>query len=309
MNLGTVETIYAVAMPVFALTMFIEWRMAKDHDSDRYDVKDAAASINMGVGYLLLQLLMKALPIGAFMWLYEHRLFDIEVGVLSWVLLLFAEDFCYYWYHRLHHTVRILWASHVNHHSSKFYNLSTALRQSWTAPVTGPFFWAILPLLGFPVEMVLVQQAINLMYQYWIHTESIGSMGSFGAVFNTPSHHRVHHGKNPQYLDKNYGGIFIIWDRLFGTFEKEEEAVVYGLTTDISSHNPIYIAFHEFGAAFRDVVRARSWTARIFYLLGAPGWREGETDEGAPSKRASTPPSEVRARTIWSPESRGSFES
>ena len=158
MNLGTVETIYAVAMPVFALTMFIEWRMAKDHDSDRYDVKDAAASITMGVGYLLLQLLMKALPIGAFMWLYEHRLFDIEVGVLSWVLLLFAEDFCYYWYHRLHHTVRILWASHVNHHSSKFYNLSTALRQSWTAPVTGPFFWAILPLLGFPVEMVLVQQ-------------------------------------------------------------------------------------------------------------------------------------------------------
>ncbi len=275
MEWGTIPTIFAVAIPVFVLTMLIEWRMSRGHDHGHgYEAKDAAASVSMGIGFLLIQAPMKGVTVAGYAWLYQHRLFDLEVGVFTWLMLLLAEDLCYYWYHRLHHTVRILWASHVNHHSSRFYNLSTALRQAWTSPFTAPWFWMVLPLLGFPVELILIQQTVSLLYQYWIHTELIGSMGVFGSVFNSPSHHRVHHGSNLHYLDKNYGGIFIIWDRLFGTFQAEDVAPVYGLTTNIESYNPVVIAFHEFAAAARDVWQARSWRARVQFLIGPPGWRE-----------------------------------
>jgi sterol desaturase/sphingolipid hydroxylase (fatty acid hydroxylase superfamily) len=279
MEFGAVETILAVAIPVFILTMLVEWRLSDDHEGRGYEGKDAMASLAMGIGYLAIQTPAKAVVVGMYYWLYQHRLFDLEVGVALWFGLLFAEDFCFYWYHRLHHTVRVLWASHINHHSSKFYNLSTALRQPWTAPFTGPLFWLPLPLFGFPVEMILVQQLINLLYQYWIHTELVGSLGRFGLVFNTPSHHRVHHAKNPIYLDKNYAGIFIIWDRLFGTFESESESepVVFGITEDIDTYNPLKIAFHEFAATYRDVLRARSWKARLHYVVGPPGWKEDES--------------------------------
>lgn len=283
MEFGTIPSIMAVAIPVFLITMIIEWRMSRHADHGKgYLAKDAVASVSMGVGFLLIQAPMKAVTVAGYTWLYEHRIFDLEVGIGTWLLLLVAEDLCYYWYHRLHHTVRVLWASHINHHSSRFYNLSTALRQAWTSPFTGPIFWAVLPLLGFPVELVLIQQLVSLLYQYWIHTELIGSMGAFGWVFNTPAHHRVHHGKNPRYLDKNFGGIFIVWDRLFGTFQAEEEQVEFGLTHDIDSYNPVYIAFHEYLATARDVARARTWRGRWGYLFKAPGWREdgsGETVE------------------------------
>lgn len=279
MELSTPRTILLVALPVFFLTMLLERRLLRGHHGRGYETKDATASVAMGVGFLVLQAPVKAAVIAGYLWLYEHRLFDLEVSASTWVLLLFAEDLCFYWYHRSHHTVRILWASHVNHHSSKFYNLSTALRQPWTSPVLAPMFWAVLPLLGFPVEMILVQQLLNLLYQYWVHTELVGSMGAYGWVFNTPSHHRVHHGKNPVYLDKNHGGIFILWDRLFGTFQAEVEPVEYGLTEDISSYNPVYIAFHEFIAVFRDVRQAKTLQAKLRYLFGAPGWREDGTGQ------------------------------
>jgi hypothetical protein len=142
----------------------------------------------MGLGFLAINTVLALLPFAGLAWLYQFRLFDIPVVWWSWVLLLFAEDFCYYWFHRLHHEVRTLWAAHINHHSSTRYNFSTALRQSWTTPFTGFIFWIPLPLLGFPVEMILIQKSISLLYQYWLHTELIGKLGWFGVVFNTPSH-------------------------------------------------------------------------------------------------------------------------
>jgi len=190
----------------------------------------------------------------------------------SWVLGMIAVDFCYYWFHRCSHDVRLLWAAHVNHHSSEHYNLSTALRQSWTTPFTGmPFYWP-LPLLGFDPAMILVLNAVNTLDQYWIHTELVDRIGPLEAVMNTASHHRVHHGTNVEYLDRNHAGIFIVWDKLFGTFEPEGAPVVYGLTKNIRTFNPWKIAFHEFAAIRRDVRRARDWREVLGYVFAPPGW-------------------------------------
>ena len=267
------------AIPVFSVTMLLEWWLTSKHVDDEalvgYDIKDSAANLSMGIGNLVTMFSGKLITFGFFMLLYEYRLFDLPTDVWwVWLLLLPCDDFVFYWYHRLGHEVRIFWASHVNHHSSQTYNLSTALRQSWTSPVFTWLFWLPLPLLGFHPLMMALMQAISLLYQYWIHTELIGRMGVFEWFMNTPSHHRVHHGVNPLYLDRNYGGIFIIWDRLFGTFEEEGERATFGLTTNIETYNPVVIAFHEWWAIGRDVLGAKTWRGRMGYIFARPGWRE-----------------------------------
>ena len=172
------------------------------------------------------------------------------------MLLFFADDFSYYWFHRCSHESRFFWASHVVHHSSTHYNLSTALRQTWV-PMTYLPFWLWLPALGFAPWMVLLAQAWSLIYQFWIHTERIKRLPRpLEAVLNTPSHHRVHHGSNEVYLDRNYAGILIIWDKLFGTYEPEGERVRYGLTKNIGTFNPVRAAFHEYVAMWHDMRRA-----------------------------------------------------
>ena len=270
------------AIPFFLATIGIErwlvFRREREGDTEArlagFTPKDSAASLSMGLGFLGVEIVLKLLPFAGLAWLYQFRLFDIPVVWWSWILLLFAEDFCYYWFHRLHHEVRTLWAAHVNHHSSTHYNLTTALRQSWTTPFTGFLFWAPLPLLGFPIEMILIQKSISLLYQYWLHTELIGKLGWFEVIFNTPSHHRVHHGRNPIYLDRNHAGIFIIWDKIFGTFEPETEPVDYGLTKNIHTYNPVRIAFHEWRSMLEDAWSAKTWRGRLGYLLMPPGWTE-----------------------------------
>ena len=206
--------------------------------------------------------------------LYELTPLRLDPGDWGvWVLLFFADDVSYYWFHRVSHESRVFWASHVVHHSSEHYNLSTALRQTWV-PMTYFPFWLWLPLVGFPVWMVLLAQAWSLIYQFWIHTERIRKLPRpLEYVLNTPSHHRVHHGSNEVYLDKNYGGILIIWDRIFGTFTREGERVRYGLTKNIRTFSPVKVAFHEYGAMWGDLKRARSWRERLGVLFKGPGWR------------------------------------
>jgi len=282
------------AIPFFLATVLLEsWlvrRRARKGASKApvagHTLKDSLASLTMGVGFLVVEILLALIPIGFLVWVYQFRLFDIPFTWWSFVLLIFAEDFCYYWFHRSHHDVRLLWAAHVNHHSSQKYNLTTALRQSWTTPFTGAIFWAPLALLGFPISMILIQKSISLLYQYWLHTELIPKLGWFGKVFNTPSHHRVHHGRNPLYLDRNHAGIFIIWDKLFGSFEPELEPVDYGLTKNIETYNPVRIAFHEWRAMLRDAWRARTWRGRLGYLFMPPGWTEDGTGKTASDLRA-----------------------
>jgi len=281
------------AIPFFLATLALEhWLLSRKLRASGgeaklagFTPKDSLASLSMGLGFLLINALVTLLPFAGLAWLYQFRLFEIPVVWWSWILLLFAEDFCYYWFHRLHHEVRALWAAHVNHHSSTHYNLTTALRQSWTTPFTGFIFWVPLPLLGFPIEMILIQKSISLLYQYWLHTELIGKLGWFETVFNTPSHHRVHHGRNPIYLDRNHAGIFIIWDKMFGTFEPEAAAVDYGLTKNIHTYNPVRIAFHEWYAMLRDAWSAKTWRGRLGYLLMPPGWTEDGAGKTASALR------------------------
>ena len=267
-----------VAIPIFLVTMAIEALWARRRRDDPryvgYARKDTLASLAMGVGNVLIAAVTKLGTFALMTWLYRYRIVTLPSAWWTWVLLFFAEDFCYYWFHRASHEVRFLWAAHVNHHSSQHYNLSTALRQSWTTPLTAPAFWLPLPLLGFAPWMVLLQQAVSLLYQYWIHTEAIDRLPApIEYVFNTPSHHRAHHGANPEYLDRNHGGILIIWDRLFGTFEPERARVIYGLTENIRSFKPHVIAFHEWAAMFRDARRAPTAGAALGYLVKPPGWR------------------------------------
>jgi len=280
------------AIPAFVLSMAAEalWarRAAREGREIRgYALKDTAANLSMGLGNLAITSGVKLGLMVLWMGLYELRLFELPVdSAWTWVALFFAEDLCYYAFHRGSHEIRLFWAGHVNHHSSTTYNLSTALRQSWTSSVAF-IFWLPLPLLGFHPLMVLTQQAISLLYQYWLHTEAIERMPRwFEAVFNTPSHHRVHHGRNALYLDRNHAGILIIWDRLFGTFEPEKERPDYGLTTNISTYNPLRIAFHEWAAIGRDVRSARSLREAFGYVFGPPGWRPDRLDDTAPARRA-----------------------
>ena len=264
-------TLYAV--PVFVALMLLELAVTSAKHLRGYEWHDTAASLAMGVGNRMIVAVSYGAVWVAALGLYEHRLVDLGTGWPVWVLCFVAEDLTYYVFHRASHEVRFLWAAHVNHHSSERYNLSTALRQSWTTPFTEILFYWWMPLAGFHPAMIVTTQAVSLFYQFWIHTEVIDRMpAAFERVFNTPSHHRVHHGSNVEYLDRNHGGILILWDRLFGTFEPEVARVRYGLTTNIASFDPVTIAFHEYAAIARDLRRATTWRARLGAVFAPPGW-------------------------------------
>ncbi|WP_018657895.1 sterol desaturase family protein [Actinomadura flavalba] len=264
------------AIPVFLLCIALEvasFRYLPDDDERGYETRDAVTSVSMGLGSVFVGVVYKLLLVAVLSVAYVLSPFELSPSnAWTWVLLFVADDLAFYWYHRSHHEVRVLWASHVVHHSSRFYNFTTALRQPWT-PITGLPFWVPLALLGVPPWMILFQQSVSLVYQFFLHTERIGTLPRpVEWVFNTPSHHRVHHASNTRYLDRNYGGVLIVWDRLFGTFEPEGERVVYGLTRNIDTYNPVRVAFHEFAALGRDVRHARTWRHRAAHVVRGPGW-------------------------------------
>ena len=197
---------------------------------------------------------------------------DLGGGALAVAGAMAAWDAIYYWNHRAMHESRWLWAIHVVHHSSERYNLSTALRQP-VADAFGMFVpYSAMALAGFHPQLIETARGVNLLYQFWIHTETVGKLGRLEDVLNTPSHHRVHHGSNRRYIDRNHGSILILWDRLFGTFQREDEPVVYGLTSNIGTYNPARIATHEHADILRDVARARTWRDRLGYVFRGPGW-------------------------------------
>lgn len=269
-------TVYAI--PFFLLTLggeigtLARWKR-EGRQVVGYELRDTLASLAMGIGSLFIVGAINFATFSLATFLARWRITDLGEGWLGWAVALIGWDFSFYWHHRVEHENRLLWACHVNHHSSRHYNLSTALRQPWT-PFPTVLFYAPWALFGVRPWMIMVSGGLNLVYQYWIHTEVIRSLPRwFELVFNTPSHHRVHHASNPRYLDKNYAGVLIVWDRLFGTFEAEGEPVVYGLTKNISSFNPFVIAFHEYAAIARDLRDARGIGDRIGILWHGPAWR------------------------------------
>ncbi len=246
-----------------------------------YDGRDTWASLAMGTVSVLTAGAVNLGVAAIAQALWPHRFVDLGQGWLAWTAGMLGWDFAYYWAHRWQHEIRFFWAEHVNHHSSTHYNFATALRQPWM-PVMFLLAFPPLALLGVRPSVILVCGGLNLIYQFWIHTELVDKLPPwFEFVFNTPSHHRVHHGSNAQYLDRNHGGILIVWDRLFGTFEPEREPVIYGLTKNIHTFNPLRIFSHELIAMFRDTTRARGFRDRFGYLFGGPGW--------VPEGRASSP--------------------
>ena len=237
-----------------------------------YERKDTAASLAMLVGNVTIAFATASMLQKLDGKVFDRRITNFGAKRGSFAAAMVLWDVLYYWEHRWMHEVRLFWANHVTHHSSERYNLSTALRQPWSSAMMS---WVFLPmpLLGFPLKRTMRAAQLNLLYQYWVHTEAVDRLPAAAeAVLNTPSHHRVHHGSNPQYLDKNYGGILIIWDKLFGTFEPEVRTVRYGLTKNIDTYNPLLIGYHEFLDIARDASRAKGLRSKLRHVFGRPGW-------------------------------------
>ncbi len=258
-----------------AIDRFAEERAASGRPLRGYALKDTVTSLTMGLGSQIVVALTTLIGLGGYLALWNLTPLDLGTGWLAWTVALLGKDFVYYWFHRASHEMRLLWAGHVVHHSSEHYNLSTALRQAWTPRTAWPF-GAVLILLGVNPALFVLSTSINLLYQFWIHTEAIGKLWRpVERIFNTPSHHRVHHGMNPQYLDRNYGGILIVFDRLFRSFEPEVEPVRYGITKPIASYNPFWVFAHEYVAIVRDIRGDTTWSDRFARLWRGPGWAPG----------------------------------
>ena len=296
-NIIKFDFIDALSLPMFALTMIAEARTLQNRPNLRevgdmegaleeelsganpnpdplvpvgYEANDTKASLKMLAGNITINTLFSLLLVRIYRFLYSRIIFNIKNRKLSFLFAMIGWDFFYYWSHRLQHERRIFWANHVTHHSSEHYHLSTALRQPWSGFLVS---WVHMPLpfQGIPVEQVMKAGQLNLLYQYWIHTETIGRLSKpVENIFNTPSHHRVHHGANPQYIDKNYAGIFITWDKVFGTFEPEVRKIKYGLTKNIGTYKPLTIAYHELTDLISDVRQADNWRKKVSCLFEHP---------------------------------------
>lgn len=281
-----------IAIPFFVIAILLElWLVRTGRAKGEFETRDALTSLLMGTGNVVAGLLLGFVSFSALAWLWQYRLFDLGLSVWVFVAAFLLDDLRYYWCHRIAHRVRWVWAEHVNHHSSQHYNLSTALRQSWTGLFTGMFvLQAPLVLLGFHPAVIAFVFGFNLVWQFWIHTETIGKLPHwFEAVFNTPSHHRVHHATNPRYLDANYAGTLIIWDRMFGTFveELEEDQPRYGIVKNIGTFNPLKVAFHEYVGLFKDAFApGLTLRQRLGYVFMPPGWNHDGSRETSESLKA-----------------------
>ncbi len=267
-----------LAAPAYLVLLVLETLLVRRRlVRGAYQGRDTMTSLAMGIGNLVEALLFGGLALGVLWLAWDWRLATIPTTWAAGIACFVLDDLRFYWSHRLSHRIRWWWASHVVHHSSEHYNLGTALRQPWISKLSGLVLLRVpLVLVGFHPGLVVFCGSLNLIYQFWIHTEAIDRLPRpVEAIFNTPSHHRVHHATNPRYLDANYAGVFIVWDRLFGSFvdERRDDPVRYGILHPVASFNPLRVAFHEYAALLHDVFRpGLPLRARLGYLFGPPGW-------------------------------------
>ena len=263
-----------LSIPLYFILIGVELLIQLRAKRKLYRLNDALANISCGITQQITGVFLKVLSVTAYVLLFESlRLTTIPVTWWSGILVFIAADFCYYWAHRMSHEINLFWGGHVVHHQSEDYNLSVALRQGSFQIVWTFAFFLPLAIIGFdPMQFVIINGLVTV-YQFWIHTETIKRMPRwFEAIFNTPSHHRVHHGRDPKYIDKNHAGVFIIWDKMFGTFQQEEEAPTYGITTPLNSWNPVYANFHHYAMLWQHVKAAKGFD-KVRVLFNKPGWR------------------------------------
>lgn len=264
----------AVAIPVFFLLIGIEMLVARAQGKRVYRFADAITDLSCGIGQQVTGLFLKGVLFAGYLLVYQNfALFELAAGSpWTWLLAIVGVDFLYYWWHRASHVVNLMWAAHIVHHQSEDMNFAVALRQAWFTSATSWLFYLPLALLGVPPLVFLGADAFSTLYQFWIHTETIGKLGPLEGVLNTPSHHRVHHAINPQYLERNYGAVTIVWDRLFGSFEQERERPVYGILKPFGSWNSIWANFHYFGEILAKARRVPGWRAKLAVWFADPGW-------------------------------------
>jgi sterol desaturase/sphingolipid hydroxylase (fatty acid hydroxylase superfamily) len=263
------------AIPVFFILIGLELLVQKLQRSKLYDFGDAITNINCGITSQVVGIFLKVLTFTLYYLIYEHlRFMTVPDTWWSWILLFIGIDFFYYWFHRYAHEIALLWGTHIVHHQSEEYNLSVALRQSAFQGAFGAFFYYPLAFMGFSPEAFVTLNVLQTLYQFWIHTRAIDKMPAwFEYVFNTPSHHRVHHGINPEYIDKNHGGTLIIFDRMFGTFEPERAEVVYGVTKPLSSWNVVWANWDFYADLLREMRQTKGFGDKLRLLFHGPGWR------------------------------------
>jgi sterol desaturase/sphingolipid hydroxylase (fatty acid hydroxylase superfamily) len=273
MQYGSIYYLYPVLAIAIAMIL-IEIFLSRLSHRYVYSWRESLTSIGIAIGHRLSNAVFMVIPTGMLFLAWQHRLFTIPSDrPWSIPLLFIGIEFFYYWHHRAAHKIRWLWATHAVHHSVKHFNLSGAYRLGWTGWLSGNvLFFMPLCWLGFHPIAVTIGLYLNLLYQFWIHTELIPKLGAFEWILNTPSHHRVHHASNREYIDRNYGGVLIIFDRLFGTFAEEQSnrPLIYGLTHQLRSHNPFNIAFYEWNKLFKDLLTAKTWRDRYRVVLGPP---------------------------------------
>lgn len=259
------------ATPVIFLLVFLEWGLSLYHNKDAYDRKDFFAALTIGLVSAGINALIKLLIFGIILFFYNLVPWKIPPAWWSFALCFIAIDFARYWAHRISHEQRFWWATHVTHHNSRKYNFSVSFRTGWTQPIKFIFFIPVI-MLGFHPFVFFICHQLAVLYQFWIHTEMIKKLPPpIEYIFVTPSHHRVHHGSDAHYLDKNYGSTFIIWDRMFGTFTPEVERPTYGITKNVNTYNPIYLVFHEFIDIYNDILKAENPKEVWQILFGKPG--------------------------------------
>ncbi len=295
------EKAVALAIPFFFLLIAVELLVLRFRGPARaYRFADSITNLSCGVGQQVLEPFLKGVALLPYVWLWTHaRLFTVSAASpVAWVVLVLGVDLGYYLWHRASHRVGFLWAVHAVHHQSEEYNLSVALRQPWLESFTAPFFYLPLAVLGFPPVMYLAGVTIDTLYQFWIHTRTVRRLGPLEWFMNTPSHHRVHHGTNPRYIDKNYAGIFIFWDMLFGTFIPEEGEPVYGTVKTLGTWGPLAANL----AVWKDLAKmsraTRSWTDKLRVWLAPPEWRPADLGGPVvvpPADPAAHPRYDVRA--------------
>lgn len=287
MDLG-IEFVVTYIYPIFVILMILEYIMAKH----LFDLKESFSGFAIAAGASFVAFFSKVVAFGVFVFFFEiFKGLRLELlGYESfgwawyvWILAIILDDFNFYWHHRFSHTVRLLWAAHVPHHSAKSFNFTIGIRNGWFVTLYKPLFWLWMPIVGFEPGMIALALIINGIYQFFLHTQLIPSLGWFEKVFNTPYIHQVHHSSNVEYLDKNHGGMLIIWDKLFGTFQDiiPKLKPKYGILKDPNTYNPILLNTHEFSSIWKDVRGVSSWKDKFKYIFYPPGWSHDKSSKTA----------------------------